>query len=194
MENKEHVLLCILGRTASGKDSLTNKLCERTGLNAIISYTTRPRRENEGDTHIFTTRETYEQMQTEGNVAAYTEIAGNLYWTMVDQLYENDVYIIDYDGLKTLKALNLPNLRLVSVFINTPDEIREERALNMRKDDKKKFRVRDYAESQQFREMLKNADFDYAVSNIDFAKAYSCLRWISQVEGVWKNNKEDTTE
>jgi hypothetical protein len=38
--------------------------------------------------------------------------------------------------------------------------------------------------------MLKNADFDYAVSNIDFAKAYSTLRWISQVEGVWKNNKE----
>ena len=194
MENNEHVLLCVLGRTASGKDSLVNKLCERTGLKAINSYTTRPRRENEGDTHIFTTRETYEQMQAEGNVAAYTEIAGNLYWTTVDQLYTNDIYIIDYDGLKTLKALNLPNLRLVSVFINTPDSIREERALNMRKDDKKKFRVRDYAESQQFRDMLKNADFDYAVSNINFPRAYSVLRWIATVEDVIKNNKENTTE
>lgn len=194
MKNNEHVLLCVLGRTACGKDTLVDKLCERTGLNAIISYTTRPRRENEGNTHIFTTKEAYEQMQAEGNVAAYTEIAGNLYWTTVDQLYENDVYIIDYDGLKTLKALNLPNLRLVSVFVNTPDAIREERALSVRKDDKKKFRVRDYAEAQQFREMLKNADFDYAVSNVDFAKAYSCLRWISQIEGVWKNNKENTTE
>ena len=194
MKNNEHVLLCVLGRTACGKDTLVDKLCERTGLNAIISYTTRPRRENEGNTHIFTTKEAYEQMQAEGNVAAYTEIAGNLYWTTVDQLYENDVYIIDYDGLKTLKALNLPNLRLVSVFVNTPDAIREERAHSVRKDDKKKFRVRDYAEAQQFREMLKNADFDYAVSNVDFAKAYSCLRWISQIEGVWKNNKENTTE
>ncbi len=194
MKNNEHVLLCVLGRTASGKDSLVNKLCERTGLKAITSYTTRPRRENEGDTHIFTTKETYEQMQVEGNVAAYTEIANNLYWTTVDQLYENDVYIIDYDGLKTLKALNLPNLRLVSVFINTPDEIREERALNFRKDDKSKFRVRDFAERNQFRDMLKNADFDYAISNINFAKAYSTLRWISQVEGAWKNNTEDTTE
>ena len=194
MKSDEHVLLLILGRTASGKDSLVNKLCERTGLKAITSYTTRPRRENEGGTHIFTTKETYEQMQTEGNVAAYTEIANNLYWTTIDQLYENSVYIIDYDGLKTLKALNLPNLRLVSVFINVPDEIREERALNLRKDDKSKFRVRDFAERNQFREMLKNADFDYAVSNVDFAKAYSTLRWISQVEGVWKNNTEDTTE
>ncbi len=194
MENNEHVLLCVLGRTACGKDSLVNKLCDRTGLKAVTSYTTRQRRENEGDTHIFTTKETYEQIQTSGNVAAYTEIAGNLYWTTIDQLYSNDIYIIDYDGLKTLKALNLPNLRLVSVFINTPDEVREERALNLRKDDKSKFRVRDFAERNQFRDMLKNADFDYAVSNIDFAKAYSTLRWISQVEGVWKNNKENTTE
>ena len=194
MKNNEHVLLCILGRTASGKDTLANKLCERTGLKAITSYTTRPRRENEGDTHIFTTRETYEQMQTEGNVAAYTEIANNLYWTTVNQLYENDMYIIDYEGLKTLKALNLPNLRLVSVFINVPDAVRENRALNIRKDDKKKFRVRDYAESQQFREMLKNADFDYAIQNINFPRAYSVLRWIATVEDVIRNNKEDTTE
>ena len=105
METNEHVMLCVLGRTACGKDSLTNKLCERTKLNAITSYTTRPRRENEGDTHIFTTKEVYEQMKAEGNVAAYTEIAGYLYWTTIDQLYKNDIYIIDYDGLKTLKAL-----------------------------------------------------------------------------------------
>ena len=194
MKNKEHVLLCTMGRTACGKDTLVNTLCERNGFKSIVSYTTRPRRENEGDTHIFATRETYEQMQTEGNVAAYTEIAGNLYWTTVDQLYKNDIYIIDPNGVKTLKALNLPNLRLVTVFINTPDELREERALNLRKDDKKKFRVRDYAESQQFKEMLKNADFDYAISNISFAKAYSVLNWIATVEGVWKNNKEDATK
>ena len=194
MENNEHVLLCVLGRTACGKDSLVDKLCERTGLKAVTSYTTRPRRENEGDTHIFTTKATYERIQAEGNVAAYTEIANNLYWTTIDQLYENDIYIIDYEGLKTLRELNLPNLRLVSVFINTPDELREERALNIRKDDKAKFRVRDFAERNQFRDMLKNADFDYAVSNINFPRAYSVLRWIATVEDVIKNNKEDTTE
>ena len=192
MNNKEHVLLCILGRTASGKDSLVNRLCERTGLKAINSYTTRPRRENEGDTHIFTTKEVYEQMQTEGNIAAYTEIAGNFYWTTIDQLYKNDVYIIDYDGLKTLRALNLPNLRLVSIFIHVPDHIREERALNQRKDDKSKFRVRNFAETAQFREMIKKVDYDYCISNIDFPRAYSVLRWVSQVEGVWKNEEDDT--
>jgi hypothetical protein len=39
--------------------------------------------------------------------------------------------------------------------------------------------------------MLRNADFDYAISNIDISKAYSVLRWISTVEGVWKNIKKE---
>jgi guanylate kinase len=192
--NKEHTVLLIVGRTASGKDSLVNKLSERIGLKVITSYTTRPRRENEGDAHIFTTEEVYEQMRTESKVAAYTQISGYHYWTTIEQLYTNDLYIIDYQGIKTLRELNLPNIRFVTVFVNTPDSIREERALNKRKDDKFVFRKRSLDEAAQFREMLKNADFDYAVSNIELPKAYSVLRWISEVEGVWKNHEEDITE
>ena len=193
MKNNEHTLLLIVGRTASGKDSLVGKLCERTNLKAIASYTTRPRRENEGDTHIFTTENVYEQMQNDGLVAAYTQISGYHYWTTINQLYENDVYIIDYKGIKTLRELNLPNIRYVTVFVNVPDEIREERALSKRKDDKFVFRKRSLDESPQFREMLKNADFDYSILNIELPKAYSVLRWISEVEGIWKN-EEDTAK
>ena len=191
VENKEHVLLCVLGRTSCGKDTLVNKLCDRTGLTAITSYTTRPRRTNEGNTHIFSTREMYEQMRADGNVAAYTEIAGNIYWTSIDQLYKNSIYIIDPRGVETLRQLNLPNLRLVTVYINTPDNIRKDRALNKRGDDRSTFMKRDLAERDQFRTMLRNVDFDYAVSNIDVSKAYSVLRWISTIEGVWKNSLEE---
>ena len=192
--DKEHVLLCVMGRTSCGKDTLVGKLCERTGLTAITSYTTRARRTGEGDTHIFSAKEAYEQMQAEGNIAAYTEIAGNIYWTTIDQLYEHSVYIIDPHGVETLRKLNLPNLRLVTVYINTPDDIRRERALNKRGDDRLVFMKRDRAEREQFRTMLRNADFDYAISNIDAAKAYSVLRWISQIEGVWKNHFEEEAE
>ena len=194
MENKEHTLLLVLGRTASGKDSLINKLCERTGLKQLISYSTRPRRDNEGDTHVFVSEEEYQEMLADGRVAVDTKIAGNYYWSTIEQLYETDVYIIDYIGYKKLKELNLPNLRLVSVFINTPDKVREERALSKRKDDKFVFRKRSLDEAAQFREMLKNADFDYSVSNIELPKAYSVLRWISEIEGVWKNYEEDEAE
>lgn len=194
MENKEHVLLCIMGKSACGKDSLVNKLSERTGLKKLISYTTRPPRVDEGDTHIFVSEADYERMQEEGQIAAFTQIGEYKYWATVDQIYEADLYIVDHIGLKKLRELNLPNFRLVSVFINTPDSEREYRALNIRKDDKVRFRIRCRAENEQFREMLRDADFDYAVSNINLATCYSVVRWIATVEGVFKNHEEDTTK
>ena len=193
MEIKEHVLLCLMGRTASGKDTLAKKLCERVGLRQVISYTTRERRRNEGDTHIFISDAEYQAMEDSGQIAAFTQIGQYKYCCTVDQLYQNDVYVIDPLGVQHLRALALPHLRLVTIYVNTPDDIRKNRALNKRGDDRLVFMQRDVAEREQFRAMLRNADFDYAISNIDIAKAYSALRWISQIEGIWKN-KEDTTK
>ena len=182
MENKEHVLLCIMGKTASGKDTLANKLCERTGLHQIISYTTRERRVNEGNTHIFISNDEYQTLEDSGQIAAFTQIGPYKYCCTINQLYENDIYVIDPVGVQHLREMNLPNLRLVTVYVNTPDDVRRERALNKRGDDRLTFMKRDVAERDQFRMMLRNSDFDYAVSNIDAAKAYSCLRWIATVE------------
>ena len=194
MKNEEHVLLCVMGRSASGKDTLVNMLCERTGLKQVISYTTRERRVNEGKTHIFISDEEYQELEASGQIAAFTQIGQHKYCCTINQLYDDDIYVIDPVGVKHLRELNLPNIRLVTVFVNVPDDVREDRALNKRGDDKIKWRVRNRNESEQFRQMLRDADFDYAVSNLDAAKAYSTLRWISQVEGVWKNNKENETK
>ena len=194
MENREHILLCLMGRTASGKDTLAQKLCERTGLRQIISYTTRERRLNEGDTHIFISDEEYKALEDSNQIATFTQIGPYKYCCTVEQLYQNDVYVIDPIGVQHLRELNVPNLRIVTIYINTPDEIRKERALNQRRDDRLTFMKRDLDERTQFREMLRNADFDYAISNIDVAKAYSVLRWIATVEGAWKNNLEEETQ
>ena len=191
MQNKEHTLLCVLGESSSGKDSLVSKLAERTGHKAICSYTTRPRRDGEGDTHIFVDDSVYEKMCMEGKIAAFTEISGYKYWTIIDQLYENSYYIIDYAGLKTLKALNFPNLRLVSVYINVPESIREERAMQ-RGDRPEVYRRRCLSERDQFRQMKKDMDVDYVVSNLDFAKAFSIMKWIATAEGLFINMGDTT--
>ena len=190
--NKEHVLLCVLGESSCGKDSLVSKLSERTNLTTICSYTTRPRRDGEGETHIFVDDNVYEEMLSEGKIAAYTEISSFKYWTTTDQLYSNSYYIIDYDGLRTLKSLNLPNLRLVSVYINVPESIRKERAIR-RGDRLDVYRKRCLSEREQFRQMKKNMDIDYVVSNVNFATAFSVLKWIATAEGLFMN-KEGTTE
>lgn len=191
--NKEHVLLCIMAESAAGKDSLVNKLCEKTNYHQLISYTTRPRRVNEGDTHIFVTEEDYQEMLKANQVAAYTEINGYKYWSTIDQLYLMDIYIIDPFGVETLKKLNLPNLKIVTTYVNVPEEIRKERAM-ARGDNINTYRSRSLSERQQFRDMKKNMDVDYVIPNIDSAKAYSVLKWISTVEGLWKNHTEDSTK
>lgn len=193
MLNKEHTLICIMGESSCGKDSLVSKLCENTGHTMICSYTTRPRREGEGDTHIFVDDDIYEEMLSEGKIAAFTEISDYKYWTTIEQLYSNSYYIIDPAGVKTLKALNLPNIHLVTIYINTPESVRKERAAK-RGDKIDVYRKRCLSEREQFRQMKKDMDVDYVVSNIDFAKAYSILKWIVTAEGVWKNNTEDTAE
>ena len=188
--NKEHVLMCVMAESAAGKDRLVNELCNRNHLTQLISYTTRARRANEDDTHIFVDEETYQQMKDDNNIAAYTYINGNHYWSTINQLYESDFYVIDPRGVESLKALNLPNLHLVTVYVNVPEDVRKERA-KLRGDDMNVYRNRCLSEREQFRDMTKNLNVDYVVPNIDFAKSYSVLKWIATVEGVWKNHQED---
>lgn len=193
MFDKEHALLCIMAESAAGKDKLINEMCKRNNLNQLTSYTTRQRRNNEGNTHIFVNEDAYNKMKENGIIAAYTYINGNHYWSTVDQLYESDLYAIDPIGVESLKAMNLPNLKIITVYINVPEEIRKERAI-ARGDSIDIYRSRTLSERQQFRDMKKNMNVDYVIPNINFPNAYSVLKWIATVEGVFKNHMEDNTK
>lgn len=190
MNNKEHVLILVVGKTGSGKSSLIKKLCERTGLNMLFSYTTRPKRSEADTDHVFVTTEEYFRAKENGEVAIDTEIAGNYYYATIEQLYEADIYTINPEAHERLLMLNLPNIRFVTVYISCPDTIREKRAMK-RGDDKHKYRVRDFSERQEFRKFVADEKWDYSITNLDFPKSYSVLRWISTVEGLWKQSNTE---
>lgn len=176
-----HKLFCVMAETGAGKDTLVKRLCEDTGMKAIVSYTTRPRRTNEGDTHIFVDDSVYEQMKD--NLAAYTEINGFRYWTTIEQIYDNDIYIIDPNGLETLENLGLEDIDICSIYINVPIDVRLERAL-YRGDSLEDFFSRNKSEMKQFIQMKAAGGFDYAISNLNDDKAYSVLKYIVEVETV----------
>ena len=191
--DKEHVLMCIMGESSAGKDRLITELCNRNGWTQLCSYTTRERRSGEGDTHRFVDEEFFNKLKFNNQIAAYTNINGNHYWSTVDQLYKTDFYAIDPIGVESLRKLHLPNLRIVTVYINVPEDVRKERA-QKRGDNMDTYRARCLDERQQFRNMKKNMDVDYVIPNMDFAKAYSCLKHIANIEGVWKNQAERAEE
>ena len=188
--DKEHVVLLVVGRTGSGKSSLIKKLCERSGLIALQSYTTRPKRSETDNDHTFVSVEDYLRAKENGEIAVDGEIAGNYYYSTIEQLYNSDLYTINPKALDRLLALNLPNIRFVVVYISCPDKIREERAMK-RGDNKHDYRVRDFSERQEFRKFVSEEKWDYAINNINFAQSYSTLRWISIVSGLWKQRRDD---
>lgn len=190
MDNKEHVVLLVVGRTGSGKSSLIKRLCERSGLITLQSYTTRPKRSETDNDHTFVSVEDYLRAKENGEIAVDGEIAGNYYYSTIEQLYNSDLYTINPKALDRLLALNLPNIRFVVVYISCPDKIREERVMK-RGDNKHDYRVRDYSERQEFRRFVSEEKWDYAINNINFAQSYSTLRWISIVSGLWKQRRDD---
>lgn len=186
--HNEHVVVLVVGKTNSGKSSLIKKLCERTGLNALCSYTTRAKRSEDDNDHLFVSVEEYLRAKENGEVAVDAEIAGNYYYSTIKQLYEADLYTINPEALDRLLEMDLPDIRFVIVYISCPDEVREARAMQ-RGDDKRQYRVRDFAERQEFRRFVAEEKWDYAIKNLDFSKSYSVLKWICDIEGLWKNIK-----
>ena len=196
MSADKKTIFLIVGQTASGKDSLVNAMCQidkppiqdmfgdiwfQGKYKQLISYTTRPKRKNEGDTHIFIQPNDVEQYKDQ--IIAYTKIGDYEYFATKDQLKECDFYIIDYMGIQTLRLHKLDNeFRFVTIYINTPYKIRKQRALQNRKDNAKIFNTRNLKETPQFDDMRRMADFDYSISNIDFNKAFSIFKHIIETE------------
>ena len=117
------------------------------------------------------------------NLAAYTEINGFRYWTTIEQIYDNDIYIIDPNGLEILENLGLEDIDICSIYINVPLEVRLERAL-YRGDSVEDFFSRNKSEMRQFIQMKAAGGFDYAISNLNEDKAYAVLKYIVEVETV----------
>lgn len=91
----------ILGRTASGKDTLASILTYKYGWKFVKSYTTRPKRFDSEDTHIFISEKDCDEIVSD-NIIANTVINNYKYFATRQQLEEADAYIIDPVGLESL--------------------------------------------------------------------------------------------
>lgn len=110
---------CILGRSGSGKDTLLAELLTNYYPNRtkVISKTTRQKRFDGEDCHIFATEKELDTDRKLGEVVAYNHYAGNHYWATKTQIDNADFYIVDvpgliqlkkdYDGDKKIKAIGL---------------------------------------------------------------------------------------
>ena len=171
-----HTIFCILGKTGSGKDSLVNEVSAKEGLTSLISYTTRPRRNNEGDSHIFVTEEDY---LFEENILVDTKIGNYYYWSTKEQIEKSDFYIINPNALSTLKEKVGDTVRIITIYITAPEAARLAR---LRLRDKEVNLDRIAAEEEQFRVFEEKKDYDYCIHNNHFDCAAAVLQTIVNYE------------
>jgi guanylate kinase len=157
----------IVAPSGAGKDRIANKLADVYDLKILKSYTTRPRRFPEEDSHIFIDVDTAHFIKMNEIIVAYTEIGEYEYFSTLPQFLDADIYIIDPQGIEYLENHQhlITDIRLVKIYIKTDFQIRQQRVLEHRKDNQQVYQSRTKAEYNQFDNFLRNEKFDWVVNN-----------------------------
>lgn len=92
-------ILAFVGPSGCGKTTLVEHIKRELGIEAIVSYTTRPMREGEvnGVDHYFVSEA---DMPAKSEMLAYTKFGSYDYWTELSQIPKDICsYVIDEKGL-----------------------------------------------------------------------------------------------
>lgn len=142
IKNKQDYLFIFLGKSAAGKDTAINYLCEQYGLSPIISHTTRPMRtgEKQDVEYHFVGKKKFQELKKNGfffderkyqTFDPNTKSGKNTWYYGIgkDELYKvgNKACAVDLVGLENIKNYDIIN-KLVVVYIDTSDDRRKKRA------------------------------------------------------------------
>lgn len=117
-------IICIVGPSGSGKTTLASIASKELQIPTLVSYTTRPKRDNElnGVDHWFVSQE---QKPPKSDMLAYTKFGSYEYWANINQVPEDKpiIYVIDEKGLMMLMEDWSEQYDIVSILIKRDKEL-----------------------------------------------------------------------
>ena len=142
-------IFCVMGKSASGKDSIYNRLLksQNLSLKRIVPYTTRPMRDGEidGETYFFCNEDEVQNLQNKGKIIElreYNTVYGIWkYFTVNDEQFdledENGKYLL----IGTLETYTkvvkyFGEEKVLPIYIEVEDGERLIRAINREKQQK----------------------------------------------------------
>ena len=166
MNNEKKTIICIVGRTSSGKDYISKRLSTILDYPLVVSHTTRPKRDNEtnGVEHWFDSKEEFDDLMQNNTVIAYTKIGEYEYCALLEDIGDNAIYIIDPNGIEYLKQNFKNQINLKIIYMYCDEYIRRARA-STRSDFKIAWEDRNKAEDEQFTEFEANRPWDLLIDN-----------------------------
>ena len=195
------MIFYIMGKSASGKDSLYKRLLSTDlNLNRLIIYTTRPKRdgENEGVEYHFVDEKFLDDNKDKIiEKRVYHTVFGDWYYATIDdgKIEDNKNYVV----IGTLESYNSIRKyygkdKVFPIYLEVSDEIRRKRAIDRENKQKvpkfdemeRRFKADEIDFSE---ENIKKAEIDkrYRIENIE-----DCLREV--IDDIKNNTKVDRTK
>ena len=111
-----NTIFLIVGESGSGKTILVSSLEKQKKLKSIQSYTTRKPRYEDEYGHIFISENEFNLLE---GIVGYTEYNGNKYCATSQQVEENDLYVIDIDGVDFFRNAYKGNKNVRVIYIKS---------------------------------------------------------------------------
>lgn len=167
----------IMGKSATGKDTIYKKLLKQLEINTYVPYTTRPKRagEKQGKEYFFITNEQFEEIQKMHRVMEYRRynvINSNgendiwTYATVDDKQWKKEGNFITMGTLESYKSI-LTYLKqhperkidIVPVYISIDEKERRRRAIAREK-------IQQKSNYEEMERRLKADNLDFSAENL----------------------------
>lgn len=158
------MVILIVGKTCSGKDTVARYIEKHYGFNRIITYTTRPMRPDDvqGVSHHFVSKEEM-SAYNKADIFSPTKIDGYSYFMLRDQFTNGDsVCIVDPKGVRDFMKLGVEHH---VVYVDCPENMILERA-DARGTDCRVVSSRLDSERERFDSYRDSMDYTYKINNI----------------------------
>lgn len=177
------IILCLIGKSASGKTFVRDKLVKERGYKSLVTFTSRPPRKNEKQdiTYHFISKEDFEQKIEKGFFAEWKKYDNEqgvwYYGTALTDCYDADddtVMILTPDGVRDLQTIEIP---MVVIYLYSNLNTIKQR-LSIRGDNQKEVERRIEADIKDFKDADTLADrivynnlsddIESVVENVDY--------------------------
>lgn len=161
-----HTVYCVLGRTGSGKSTVTKEAAKKLNMNILRSYSTRQYlrqgETKENSDHTLISPDEIEKYRND--MIAYTNRVGYCNFATKQQLLDNDFYIINPTGYYELKLKTKDmDIELITIMVNVPYSELRQRA--KKRGDYDDWQANYINESEEFSNFEKSNLIDYFVLN-----------------------------
>lgn len=180
-------IVALLGRSASGKDTVLGKLISEMSFKKVLPVTTRPIRPGEADgvTYKFLSVPEFKAKEANGDfieTRAYNTLYNGIpdvwyYATSKDSIdlsRGNYAAIVDLNALDALRREFAKDL--LAVYVTVPEDIRRKRCMSRGDFSREEWERREADDDKKYTDEALSQKIDFTVENIDVETTFKNLK------------------